>query len=299
MKHVRPLNDGPVDVVGDVHADADGLEGLLAALGYRRDGAHPEGRRLVFTGDLVDRGPASLRVLDRVRRLVEAGHQAVLGNHELNLLLGLKRHGNRWFWDLEDRAEVLAFLEARPVALERDDLRVVHACWTSVDRLRGDRDDCADSVRAADAVVERELGAEKAATAARIRRELDARPTYIDDTYVEVTVARQNASAVRLATSGPEERADTPFHAGGRWRMVRRRRWWRDYTDGVPIVFGHYWRTTAGPVDPFDDDHPFAWLGPQRDAFCVDYTGRVAALRIPEWRVVFEDGRSVALGRPG
>src|SRR5947207_3398296 len=69
---------GPFDIIGDVHGCCDELEGLLQQLGYRAttlDGdssvwgnrayAHPEGRKAVFVGDLVDRGP---RILDTGRR---------------------------------------------------------------------------------------------------------------------------------------------------------------------------------------------------------------------------------------
>lgn len=291
------MPSGPVDIVGDVHGDAPGLDALLRRLGYGPDGRHTEGRRLLFLGDLVDRGPDSVGVFERVRRLVEAGHECLLGNHELNLLLGLRRHGNDWFWALPDPAPYLAFFAARPLALERSDLRAVHACWDGVERLRSDVAGLVESVLAADAEVERALAA-KVPLAAAIRASLVAHPGRIDDTYVEVTLARQDASAVRLTTSGPEERADAPFHAGGRWRMVRRSRWWRAHHDPTPIVFGHYWRTHHGPQDPFDHEHPFEWLGPRRSAFCVDYTGRVAALRVPEWRLVFANGEVADVGAP-
>ncbi len=68
---------GPFDIIGDVHGCADELEALLGQLGYeaveRRNGfgldagptyRHPDGRMVVFVGDLVDRGP---RILDSVR----------------------------------------------------------------------------------------------------------------------------------------------------------------------------------------------------------------------------------------
>ena len=82
---IAPLRDGPVDVVGDVHGEIDALNALLAQLGYDERGAHPQGRHLVFIGDLCDRGPDSPAVLERVMDLVQRGAaQGVLGNHELN-----------------------------------------------------------------------------------------------------------------------------------------------------------------------------------------------------------------------
>src|SRR5262249_16431577 len=68
---------GPFDIIGDVHGCCDELEALLQRLGYvptaldagdalwgSRAYAHSEGRKAVFVGDLVDRGP---RILDSVR----------------------------------------------------------------------------------------------------------------------------------------------------------------------------------------------------------------------------------------
>ena len=120
---------------------------LLFQLGHDERGWHPEGRRLVFLGDLTDRGPDSPAVVALVRRLVEVGHaQCVLGNHELNLMRGQAKHGNAWFEASPRRSttrpdrppgladegrEILRFFRQLPLALEREDLRVVHACWDS------------------------------------------------------------------------------------------------------------------------------------------------------------------------
>ncbi len=64
----RKGDRGPFDIIGDVHGCADELEALLQALGYARDAlgvfAHADGRKVVFVGDLVDRGP---RVSDTLR----------------------------------------------------------------------------------------------------------------------------------------------------------------------------------------------------------------------------------------
>ena len=88
MKLVGQLFDGPLDIIGDIHGEIDALESLLIHLGYEEDGAHPEGRRLVFVGDLVDRGPDSAGIAiyrdelgegDRVAAIVPNIPQAVIG----------------------------------------------------------------------------------------------------------------------------------------------------------------------------------------------------------------------------
>ncbi|MFI6229599.1 polynucleotide kinase-phosphatase [Micromonospora echinospora] len=98
------LNDyrhetGPFDVIGDVHGCRRELETLLGRLGYTVardeagravDAVHPEGRRVVFVGDLVDRGPDSPGVLRLAMGMVAAGHAfAVPGNHENKLVRAL------------------------------------------------------------------------------------------------------------------------------------------------------------------------------------------------------------------
>ncbi|MFJ2619094.1 polynucleotide kinase-phosphatase [Glutamicibacter sp. NPDC087344] len=99
------LNDfrdqhGPFDIIGDVHGCLDELVLLLEKLGYQldrdelgrpRDAWHPEGRRTVFVGDLVDRGPNSPGVLRLVMGMVAAGHAlSVPGNHEDKLVRALR-----------------------------------------------------------------------------------------------------------------------------------------------------------------------------------------------------------------
>src|SRR5206468_9795828 len=98
------LNDlrgevGPFDVIGDVHGCRAELEELLTALGYAvaRDGdgravgaRHPDGRRAVFVGDLVDRGPDTPGVLRLVMGMVGDGDAfCVCGNHEQKLVRAL------------------------------------------------------------------------------------------------------------------------------------------------------------------------------------------------------------------
>ena len=103
---VEPLlNDkrseaGPFDVIGDVHGCRAELEALLVELGYvlARDEAglavgarHPAGRRVVFVGDLVDRGPDTPGVLRLAMGMVEAGDAfCICGNHEDKLSRALR-----------------------------------------------------------------------------------------------------------------------------------------------------------------------------------------------------------------
>jgi protein phosphatase len=92
----RRSDHGPFDIVGDVHGCFDELAALLDKLGYEvgADGAsahHPDGRRVVFLGDLVDRGPATPAVLRLVMSMVAAGTALCLpGNHESKLLKALQ-----------------------------------------------------------------------------------------------------------------------------------------------------------------------------------------------------------------
>src|SRR5262245_4877430 len=83
-----------LDFIGDVHGCADELVALLEALGYRIDGAGtspPQGRRAIFLGDLVNRGPGIVAVLRLVMAMVSAGRaECLAGNHDINLLRGLR-----------------------------------------------------------------------------------------------------------------------------------------------------------------------------------------------------------------
>ena len=86
----RKSDHGPFDIIGDVHGCCDELEELLEMLGYARvEGrawTHPAGRKAVFLGDLVDRGPRIADTLATVMAMAEAGSAlAVPGNHDMKL----------------------------------------------------------------------------------------------------------------------------------------------------------------------------------------------------------------------
>ena len=124
---------GPFDLVGDVHGCFDELVALLKVLGYRisRSDAgfevyHPEGRKLIFLGDLVDRGPKTPEVLRLAMDAVASGDAfCVAGNHDQKLIKALQgrqvsmSHGlAESMRQLESesegfRAAVVDFLQAR------------------------------------------------------------------------------------------------------------------------------------------------------------------------------------------
>jgi protein phosphatase len=115
---------GPFDIIGDVHGCLAELEELLDRLGYvetERDRvlvrAHPEGRRAIFVGDLVDRGPDSPGVLRLVMDMAAAGSAlAVPGNHDLKLVRKLSGRDVKVAHGL---VETLAQLDAMPEAERR------------------------------------------------------------------------------------------------------------------------------------------------------------------------------------
>jgi hypothetical protein len=237
--------------------------------------------------------------------------------------------------ETEKESSFLPFLRGLPGALEREDLRVIHACWhePSVEKLR----DAGSVIEAFKKEVEaltpklKKLrdGLEKpwkdrGMTPAKLKdrtRKVDLIPE-----LAHFDQENQMGNAVKVATSGMELAADDSFYASGKWRMVRRVPWWEDYT-GPPVVVGHYWRRYYPErpandekvgTDLFGDTPPEHALGPERKVMCIDYSvgmrfderkrqnssqatsgpdgsaqfdGCLAALRVPEWELVFDDGR--------
>ena len=89
---------GPFDIIGDVHGCFDELAELLTRLGYSAEtGANgyavspPAGRKAIFLGDLVDRGPKISETLRLAMRMVKAGTAlCVPGNHDVKLMRKLR-----------------------------------------------------------------------------------------------------------------------------------------------------------------------------------------------------------------
>eukprot|EP00418_Pyrodinium_bahamense_P077909 CAMPEP_0179074128 /NCGR_PEP_ID=MMETSP0796-20121207/32926_1 /TAXON_ID=73915 /ORGANISM="Pyrodinium bahamense, Strain pbaha01" /LENGTH=362 /DNA_ID=CAMNT_0020771341 /DNA_START=67 /DNA_END=1152 /DNA_ORIENTATION=- len=268
MPLVDKLFDGPVDIIGDIHGEIGSLCQLLFRLGYDGKGRHAEGRRLVFLGDLVDRGPDSPAVVRLVRSLVESGAaQMVLGNHEINLLRRARKHGNHWFWgeteqlcntspdakpgitspdtasfqvleDPERQEEYLRFFRGLPLVLERPGVTVLHAMYhrESIDALRANASDAGVAHDAYDEALQQRLAEMQASGQ--------------NPTKDEVDMLMQNENPVKVVTTGMEVPAAEPFFAGGKLRSLERFRWWEKY-DGQAglVVVGHYWRRRPASVD--------------------------------------------------
>ena len=106
---------GPFDIIGDVHGCYEELNTLLAQLGYKiengSDGPKatpPDGRKAVFVGDLVDRGPKIPDVLRLVMRMVGDGMAlCVPGNHDMKLMKKLKGRDVQMTHGLADSVQQL------------------------------------------------------------------------------------------------------------------------------------------------------------------------------------------------
>ncbi len=118
--------NGPFDIIGDIHGCYTELRELLDLLGYQIETtedtrshfglkvSHPEGRQVIFLGDLVDRGPDSPGVLKLVMSMVAQGTAyCVPGNHDMKLQKKLNgknvsiKHGLEKTWaQLEGESRV-------------------------------------------------------------------------------------------------------------------------------------------------------------------------------------------------
>ena len=143
------------DLIGDIHGCGLTLIDLLEQMGYsKRNGVyqHPK-RKVVFLGDIVDRGPNIRLACHIVRDMVEAGHaDIVMGNHEYNVVTYLSEapagmrqpflrpHTPRNNFIVEQTLEqfanypqefneMLDWFLTIPLFREYEHFRVVHACW--------------------------------------------------------------------------------------------------------------------------------------------------------------------------
>lgn len=169
----------PYDLIADIHGQHDKLTSLLAKLGYQpgplhkkkhgesfpvpQTWKHPEGRKVIFLGDYIDRGPKVREVLLTVRGMAEAGDAlAIMGNHEYNAVCfytpdgrgGFLRHhtdqnrhqtsATRSVFEKtalgwSEWPDWLEWMKRLPIFLDLGALRCVHSCWDAkrIKRLMG------------------------------------------------------------------------------------------------------------------------------------------------------------------
>ena len=78
---------GPFDIIGDIHGCFDELQDLIGNLGYTNNGAGVPDRKLIFLGDINDRGPASAHTFRLVMTLVNTGRAYYTPGNHCNKLL--------------------------------------------------------------------------------------------------------------------------------------------------------------------------------------------------------------------
>ena len=116
----RKAESGPFDVIGDLHGCFRELRSLLERLGWtvsQHEGRfhlhHPEGRKLVFLGDLLDRGPGIVEVLQLAMDAVAEGTAlAISGNHEAKLLRKMQGRDVRVSGGLQETLDQLESTDA-------------------------------------------------------------------------------------------------------------------------------------------------------------------------------------------
>ena len=334
------MGEHRIDVVGDVHGQLEALLALGRHLGYEveRGWRHPDGRALVFLGDLVDRGPASLRVVELVLSLVDEGRAVCLmGNHEYNLVgfaLGVekpKSSNRETVADLGARPgewrSALERLRYLPLAIDLPELRLVHAVW-HLEAFRQVEDVLAPSPRTG------------AATTAGWLMDHVALQSPFDSSGLRPGLpssgfADQDDAPHEILLKGYEARAAEPFDdADGKTRDRERVTWWRLAAPPVPsdklTIFGHYWNVPPIPGEhdelapPFASgtpalgrwQHALAWKVPLAGTVqvpraarfaCVDYNGVVdggggscvGAFRWPEHQVAWVRLPGAESGRLG
>jgi len=293
--------------IGDIHGHAPTLLALLAQLGWKQGGGrllNPGGQRLVFVGDLIDRGPQNLRTVEIVRDLVERGDAlCVMGNHEYNavqfhtvdpdFLCEYERprteknvHQHRKVLDeIEHRPgdwnDMLTWFRGLPLALEGDRWRCVHACWhpTRLEALerRGE-----GWYLPADRWVEaaRKHAPEYHAVETLLKGPEHTLPQ--DGFFLDKDGHRRTEARIRWWESEPATLADALLFPRLPEGLDPNAPYENDDhpaypADARPVFFGHYWR--SGDVVP---ERP--------NAVCLDYSigkgDRLAAYRLRGERVL-------------
>lgn len=127
------MSDLTYYAIGDVHGELARLDELLRSIredAVRRKVAH----KIVFLGDLIDRGPESRGVVARAKAMCESGEAvAVKGNHEALMLHALDKQESIgvYFWAENGGDEtILSYARANGFKDDfRDAIDTEHVTW--------------------------------------------------------------------------------------------------------------------------------------------------------------------------
>lgn len=269
------------DLIGDIHGQHEKLVTILENLGYSPRGdfsgwTHPRGRKVIFLGDYIDRGPGVREVLLEIRGMVDAGDAlAIMGNHEYNAILyqmpdgrgdylrpriekNVRQHRTTLaaFAGLEDEwSEWIEWMKRLPMFLDLGGLRAVHACWdtkriawlkkqdlASESFLRGSTVVASREHRAVENVLK---GPELSLPEGVFYQDKENVPRHrIRSRWWDLPAADAPAGALSM----PE-----PFDCEGEIPWYEIRRVPKYGLDEPPVFFGHYWMPPAkarGPLAP-------------------------------------------------
>lgn len=125
-------------VVGDIHGCLDEFNDLLEKIEYNR-----QSDRLILLGDLIDRGPYSVEVVQKAR---EMELECLMGNHELSFLKWLR--SNKKVYDAKKHYTELSdadinYIAQMPHYIKVNDTILVHAGLRAGKSLENQKkDDC-------------------------------------------------------------------------------------------------------------------------------------------------------------
>lgn len=157
IKEFEPLfkiEEIKLDIIGDVHGLLNELKELLYSMGYTIENniiSHPENRKLVFLGDVVDRGEHSIEILKLLYKNRNE-HFCILGNHEIKLIHNYKHfkkneapYGSPAVLDTfldflklkeKDQEELMNWLESLSTYYVAGNVAMVHGNITYFDPLK-------------------------------------------------------------------------------------------------------------------------------------------------------------------
>lgn len=257
--------------IGDLQGCDEALQRLLAEIDFR-----PTQDRLLFCGDLVNRGPESLAVLRRVRALGDSA-DSVLGNHDLHCLAiahGQSQPKRKDSLDellaAPDADELLDWLLQRPLLLQEPGYLIAHAgippCWDS-EPAQHAASTCSAAMRANPSRFFSQMYGNEPARWEQADTEVD-RHRYTINGLTRMRYCRADGSLDFDDKLGPEQSALTPWFALPERRPLRE-----------TVIFGHW--STLGEVQwpafqVIGLDTGCVWGGPLT-AYCLE-TGELRSV---------------------